>query len=1055
MNRTIYFLTALIISFAVESCTDDIVVSPGRDFRISGSISAADTPQSRVSLEYNSLGANCQWESGDTIGLISADGSIDNIPCVADYDGVQTTFRIADGYTAEWKDGDTIYAYYPYRKGCNEGTVVNLSERNESYTGYVWYTVGTGRLVSALQDRMDGFRDFVMASGTVKGNALDFEFRHLFSFVRVRLGNELCLSDDKRNRYIDIGFYNTSTAQVKSPLTLDLSTGEIDEGEVSTYLRAYMDSVEDNIRNGEDLVMYASFPAQTISRKYNYFTVTLPGHTLYMNLPDDGFRPGVLYDYSVGQDELDSLLEREYKALMALYEQCGGKDWFDGQCNWNREVPLTDWNGVYTEIPDPYNWPDRTAKFVTDLRLENFNGSIPEEIADLTFLKEFVLPESGWIQTSSIKELPKSLREMKNLKNFSIPRCGAIGCLTDYFPVIQAGMRIIANDNRFSGPVPDLDPDFVNVSLENNNLTGSIPSSWTTFLDKLMPREGGWPYLADGIPYNVLAKNRLSGQIPVEIQRHPRFNWLMTSLIQQDGYGFDPVRVKWATDRFILADGTIFDLGESYSHHKYTVIVNVMPSWGVSSAFWQDLNRLYRTYRDRGMQMIITSQQPIWPNISVCDVNGPQFDVSRSIMDDDVVYIDPYSYEGSMWSGSNHPEMAFTTSPSVGLPTIHEYYPYVISVIDNQGYYVGSYQIQCPLEAKYNQFPLYLQENLYNYIAGLFGDDSYNPDNVPYTSTDYSEDGKVVTLQRATRGSGIDIVLLGSGFVDLDMDEDGAYECMMKEMCDAIFKYEPYTSLRDRFNVYAVKAVSANREFGGSSKHVFDSDDGSSCVDVDKIFDYATKAPVKGEPLVAVIYNTVYDEKLARSYTAMFEDNSAIALVFENDMSVFVHEMCGHAIGKLADEYVEFTEIDDYHTAMLAEAQSRGWFLNVDVTGDPKKVRWAHFLADSRYAAEELGCYEGGYNYVYGVWRPSMNSMMRYNDCGFNAPSREIIYKRIMELSEGPEWSYDYETFYEFDRGNIVKNGRRRTANRKDTPSYSKAPVFVKGTWRNHGSVDL
>lgn len=33
----------------------------------------------------------------------------------------------------------------------------------------------------------------------------------------------------------------------------------------------------------------------------------------------------------------------------------------------------------------------------------------------------------------------------------------------------------------------------------------------------------------------------------------------------------------------------------------------------------------------------------------------------------------------------------------------------------------------------------------------------------------------------------------------------------------------------------------------------------------------------------------------------------------------------------------------------------------------------------------------------------------------FNAPSREAIYKKIMKLSEGPDWQYDYETFAVFD----------------------------------------
>lgn len=46
------------------------------------------------------------------------------------------------------------------------------------------------------------------------------------------------------------------------------------------------------------------------------------------------------------------------------------------------------------------------------------------------------------------------------------------------------------------------------------------------------------------------------------------------------------------------------------------------------------------------------------------------------------------------------------------------------------------------------------------------------------------------------------------------------------------------------------------------------------------------------------------------------------------------------------------------------------------------------------------------------------NSIMRYNTGGFNAPSREIIYRRAMELSKGSSYTYDFEDFAAFDAKN-------------------------------------
>ncbi len=43
---------------------------------------------------------------------------------------------------------------------------------------------------------------------------------------------------------------------------------------------------------------------------------------------------------------------------------------------------------------------------------------------------------------------------------------------------------------------------------------------------------------------------------------------------------------------------------------------------------------------------------------------------------------------------------------------------------------------------------------------------------------------------------------------------------------------------------------------------------------------------------------------------------------------------------------------------------------------------------------------------------------MRHNAGGFNAPSREAIFKRIMKLSEPSGWKYDFEAFVAYDEIN-------------------------------------
>ena len=54
---------------------------------------------------------------------------------------------------------------------------------------------------------------------------------------------------------------------------------------------------------------------------------------------------------------------------------------------------------------------------------------------------------------------------------------------------------------------------------------------------------------------------------------------------------------------------------------------------------------------------------------------------------------------------------------------------------------------------------------------------------------------------------------------------------------------------------------------------------------------------------------------------------------------------------------------------------------------------------------------------MYGVYRPSDNSIMRHNVGGFNAPSRLEIYRRIMEFSGDV---YSYNNFIQYDAINRI-----------------------------------
>lgn len=204
-----------------------------------------------------------------------------------------------------------------------------------------------------------------------------------------------------------------------------------------------------------------------------------------------------------------------------------------------------------------------------------------------------------------------------------------------------------------------------------------------------------------------------------------------------------------------------------------------------------------------------------------------------------------------------------------------------------------------------------------------------------------------------------------------------------------------------------------------------------------------------------------------RSYTSMYDDKSYVAYMFTGVNVVLNHEAGGHGIGRLLDEYVEnggsraTDEVKEFYEHMWTEY---GLGANIDAHADVSQTRWAHLAADrlGRYDSENLGAYEGSNLYEYEFYRPTQNSMMRFNDTPFNAPSREAIYKNIMQESEGPSWTYDYETFVEFDKkgreefaaasaaaSREARSEKQGTPSEVDKATFPLPPVFVKGTWQD------
>ena len=343
-------------------------------------------------------------------------------------------------------------------------------------------------------------------------------------------------------------------------------------------------------------------------------------------------------------------------------------------------------------------------------------------------------------------------------------------------------------------------------------------------------------------------------------------------------------------------------------------------------------------------------------------------------------------------------------------------------------------------------------------------------------SVDFSADKQVGVLQVHAQGRGIPVVIMGDGFLDTDI-ANGYYRRAMEKAMENFFTEEPFRSLRDYFDVWMVNAVSLNNAFGTGYSTVFQSwleGGGSTLItgDNERVMEYAQAVPelaadraLLEETLCLVILNT---QEYAGTCHFGFTNEAQTQTVefavcycptingLDDDMfrRVLCHEAGGHGFSKLMDEYsyqeqgaIPDSEVQRHRTWQ----RELGWAMNVDFVNDPRQVLWSHFLQDPRYQGadaygEMLSVYLGACTYWTGAYRPTNDSMMRNNQHGFNAPSRESIYKRIMKLAYGDAWTYDYEEFVAFDLAHLPQPSTGAQTKAADEGIRKGTPPQFAGT---------
>lgn len=266
-------------------------------------------------------------------------------------------------------------------------------------------------------------------------------------------------------------------------------------------------------------------------------------------------------------------------------------------------------------------------------------------------------------------------------------------------------------------------------------------------------------------------------------------------------------------------------------------------------------------------------------------------------------------------------------------------------------------------------------------------------------------------LRSGSASDCIDIALLAEGYTEDEMD---LFYRDAGKACESIFSYEPFASMKERFNIVAV--ASPSRESGvsvpkegdwretafNSHYSTFYSDRYLTTLHVKAVHDALAGIPY--EHIIILANTPEYGGGgIYNSYTLTSSRHATFR-------PVIVHEF-GHSFGALADEYFYDDDVMTGFYPLDVEPWEQNITTRVDLKskwedmlekGTPvptPRSKGLHLQADGslkgRYA---VGVFEGGGYSSKGVYSPSNDCRMRTNEYPAFCPVCQRALKRMIDF---------------------------------------------------------
>lgn len=245
----------------------------------------------------------------------------------------------------------------------------------------------------------------------------------------------------------------------------------------------------------------------------------------------------------------------------------------------------------------------------------------------------------------------------------------------------------------------------------------------------------------------------------------------------------------------------------------------------------------------------------------------------------------------------------------------------------------------------------------------------------------------------------VDLAFIAEGYT---AEEMGKFRDDVKKMAEVLFAEPPYNQYKDKINIWAVEAVSAESgtDIPGeksyvntavnSSFYTFDLDRYLTTQDIKSVNDYAAVVP--HDNIIVLINSNKYGGGGVYNYYSGTTTGHSLS------PKVFIHEF-GHGFAGLADEYYSSAVAYDEFYPLNVEP----WEPNITtiVNFDSK---WKKLIAKDTPVptpAEEkysklTGVFEGGGYSAKGIYRPEMDCRMKSNSSkGYCTVCREAVRRMI------------------------------------------------------------